>query len=260
MQELLITIVNQPVDVTLINLSKQFMHIGGAIGRDEQSDLILNDTTKTISKTHALIHFRDDHYYITDVSTNGVFLNKDTMPLGKGNHHLIADGDQFRMGEYVLRANFVALGQTVKSERNKNPSNTLTFDDDIDRLLTNDQDISDLLIETPKQASYEHFADEKTIDDILQSISHTEEFIDIDALQTSDEAELARLLGTEEVDAFDLPDAPIVIPEAPTFEHLPLSIEEYEQYCRDELHLTDHFYTSENLAAFFTHVKKLMPF
>ena len=56
---------------------------GGTIGRSADNDWVLPDPQRYVSAHHARVHFRDGHFYLQDVSTNGVFVNDDTEPLAK---------------------------------------------------------------------------------------------------------------------------------------------------------------------------------
>jgi type VI secretion system FHA domain protein len=82
-----------------------FHEQGGTIGRSLQNDWILPDPDRFISGRHATIDFRGGMYYLADVSTNGVFMNDEEEPIGKGNPRRLFDGDRMRMGdfEFVVR-------------------------------------------------------------------------------------------------------------------------------------------------------------
>ncbi len=75
---------------------------GGSIGRALDNDWALPDAHRFLSGHHARIHFRAGHYIVEDVSSNGVFVNEATKPLGKRGIHRLAAGDVLRMGEYRI--------------------------------------------------------------------------------------------------------------------------------------------------------------
>ena len=50
---------------------------GGTIGRSADNDWVLPDPLRYVSAHHARVQFRDGHFYLQDVSTNGVFVNDD---------------------------------------------------------------------------------------------------------------------------------------------------------------------------------------
>src|SRR5579859_6539303 len=56
---------------------------GGTIGRSADNDWVLPDPQRYVSAHHARIEYRGGHFYLEDVSTNGVFINDDERPLAK---------------------------------------------------------------------------------------------------------------------------------------------------------------------------------
>ncbi|AFU98087.1 type VI secretion system-associated FHA domain protein TagH [Simiduia agarivorans] len=101
--DLILTIIADPDGTNMINHTKVFTQSGGAIGRADKNDWILPDPGRIVSSQHAAISFKDAHYWLTDTSTNGLFLNDGTTPLGPGAPHKMVDGDIFAMGEYKVR-------------------------------------------------------------------------------------------------------------------------------------------------------------
>ena len=87
------------------NLQANFTLEGASavIGRSDANDWVLPDGDKILSSRHAELTLVMDKYYITDVSTNGVFINESTKPLGKGNRHALTTGEQIILGEYVIK-------------------------------------------------------------------------------------------------------------------------------------------------------------
>jgi type VI secretion system FHA domain protein len=88
---------------------------GGTIGRSADNDWVLPDPLRYVSAHHARVLFREGHYYLQDVSTNGVFVNDDMEPLAKrgSSGYRLASGDVLRMGEYHILA---ALEQSEVAE------------------------------------------------------------------------------------------------------------------------------------------------
>ena len=72
------------------------------IGRSKTCDWSLPDDKNFISTRHCQISFRDDAYYLKDVSTNGTILN------GAGSRmteeRKIENGDLFKIGQYEVMA------------------------------------------------------------------------------------------------------------------------------------------------------------
>jgi len=77
-----------------------FREDGGTIGRALENDWILPDPDRFISGKHATIDFQSGAYYLADVSSNGVYLNEEVEPLGKGNPRRLFHGDKMRMGDF----------------------------------------------------------------------------------------------------------------------------------------------------------------
>ncbi|MDH4126249.1 MAG: type VI secretion system-associated FHA domain protein TagH [Gammaproteobacteria bacterium] len=79
-----------------------FRNKGGTIGRSLQNDWILPDPDRFISGRHATIDFKGGAYYLADTSSNGVYINGDCEPLGKGNPRRLFNGDVIRLGDFVI--------------------------------------------------------------------------------------------------------------------------------------------------------------
>jgi type VI secretion system protein len=79
---------------------------GGTIGRSADNDWVLPDPSRYVSAHHARVLFREGHFYLQDVSTNGVYVNDDMEPLAKrgSSGYRLASGDVLRMGEYHIVA------------------------------------------------------------------------------------------------------------------------------------------------------------
>lgn len=73
---------------------------GGTIGRALENDWILPDPERFISGRHAAIDYQSGSYYLADTSSNGVYVNDEDEPLGKGNPRRLFDGDRLRMGSF----------------------------------------------------------------------------------------------------------------------------------------------------------------
>jgi type VI secretion system protein len=77
---------------------------GGSIGRSSENDWMLPDPLRYISAHHARVHFRDGHFYLEDLSTNGVFVNDRPEALSKlgSSGYQLKNGDVLRLGEYQI--------------------------------------------------------------------------------------------------------------------------------------------------------------
>src|SRR5215475_14068846 len=89
----------RPLDRELV---ARFQETGGSIGRGETNTLVLADPERFISRTHATIAFQAGGYLITDTGTkNPVVVNG--RPLGSGSQARLGDGDQIKIGDYILQ-------------------------------------------------------------------------------------------------------------------------------------------------------------
>jgi len=88
---------------------------GGSIGRSSENDWVLPDPLRYVSAHHARVNFRDGHFYLEDLSTNGVFVNDQPEPLGKlgSSGYRLKNGDVLRIGDYQI---VVALGSETIPE------------------------------------------------------------------------------------------------------------------------------------------------
>jgi type VI secretion system protein len=77
---------------------------GGSIGRSSDNDWVLPDPLRYVSAHHARIHFRDGHFYLEDLSTNGVFVNDQTEAVAKQGSSgcKLKNGDVLRIGDYQI--------------------------------------------------------------------------------------------------------------------------------------------------------------
>jgi type VI secretion system protein ImpI len=93
-------IVSEHEDMLEEDSTRVFGEDGGTIGRSLESDWILPDPQRYLSGKHATIDFQSGAYYLADVSTNGVYVNDEEEPLGKGNPRRLFSGDRLRMGDF----------------------------------------------------------------------------------------------------------------------------------------------------------------
>jgi len=91
---------------------------GGTIGRSADNDWVLPDPLRYVSAHHARVQFREGHYYLQDVSTNGVYVNDDMEPLAKrgSSGYRLSNGDVLRIGEYHIVAALEARRGTAHAE------------------------------------------------------------------------------------------------------------------------------------------------
>ena len=95
-------IVSEHRDIVGDDAVRVFREEGGTIGRSLQNDWILPDPDRYISGRHATIDFKGGIYYLVDTSSNGVYVNGDCEPIGKGNVRRLFDGDTLRLGDFEI--------------------------------------------------------------------------------------------------------------------------------------------------------------
>lgn len=76
------------------------------IGRNSHNDWAIPDPQRFLSGSHCRIHYEDGKHYITDTSTNGVFLNDSETRLQRDEVVSLNQGDKFRIGDYVFEVLF----------------------------------------------------------------------------------------------------------------------------------------------------------
>ena len=81
---------------------REFHGEGGTIGRSLNNDWILPDPDRYISGKHATIDCKGDTYYLADISTNGVYVNDENEPIGKGNPRRLFNGDRLHFGDFEI--------------------------------------------------------------------------------------------------------------------------------------------------------------
>lgn len=93
--------------------SHRFDETGGTIGRSPRNDWMLSDPDRYVSERHAQIRFRDGHFVLTDLSTNGTYINDDRRRIPKHASVPLKSGDRVTMGNLLLEA--TVLGARTRS-------------------------------------------------------------------------------------------------------------------------------------------------
>jgi type VI secretion system protein ImpI len=70
------------------------------IGRDQHLDWTLPDPSRFISGKHCEVHYRNNAYWLHDVSTNGTFLNGSDQRMR--TPHELKNGDRLVIGQYIV--------------------------------------------------------------------------------------------------------------------------------------------------------------
>ncbi|MGE4047689.1 MAG: type VI secretion system-associated FHA domain protein TagH [Acetobacteraceae bacterium] len=79
-----------------------------SLGRAADNDWMLPDPERHLSKRHCMFDERDGFWVVTDLSTNGTFLNEEADPIGHGQVRDLRDGDQLRLGAYAFALRITA--------------------------------------------------------------------------------------------------------------------------------------------------------
>jgi len=75
---------------------------GGTIGRGGDCTWVLVDPRNEVSSLHATIVQEAGRYCLVDESTNGVFVNGSSRPIGRGVKVALRHGDVLRIGQYEV--------------------------------------------------------------------------------------------------------------------------------------------------------------
>ncbi|WP_394203338.1 type VI secretion system-associated FHA domain protein TagH [Shewanella waksmanii] len=90
------------------------------LGRSQNNDWHLPDPEKVVSGVHARIDKQHDGFYLSDLSTNGLFVNRAVEALGKERQHKLVDGDLLTFGDYEVKVS--AIGADAASNETWNES------------------------------------------------------------------------------------------------------------------------------------------
>ncbi len=132
---LTLEIVSEHREIVGDDAVRVFRQKGGTIGRAFENDWILPDPDKYISGRHATIDVKGGAYFLADTSSNGVYVNDEIEPLGKGNPRRLFNGDKLRMGDFVFS---VSIDEGEDLELPEEPKPTVV-PDNIEQLVDEEQ-------------------------------------------------------------------------------------------------------------------------
>src|SRR5579864_9430842 len=75
---------------------------GGGFGRASDNDWVLPDPLRYLSAHHARVQFKNGSYLLLDTSTNGVYVNEGSAPIGRRGTYPLRHGDILRFGNYQV--------------------------------------------------------------------------------------------------------------------------------------------------------------
>lgn len=107
---------------------REFGESGGTIGRSVENDWVLVDPKRYLSARHATIDYKTGMYYLLDTSSNGVYVNDEVEPIGKGNTRRIFSGDSIRMGDFEFAISIdsgESIAVPLDSEVKEAPGNSM---------------------------------------------------------------------------------------------------------------------------------------
>ena len=189
-------IISEHRDIVGDDAVREFRSEGGTIGRSLNNDWILPDPDRFVSGKHATIDRKGGIYYLVDISTNGVYVNYEPKPIGKGNLRRLFNGDHLHMGDFEI---LVSIDEGEDLEMPDPPKPTVV-PDHIEQLVEEDR------IRTGMQLLDE---DEIIGDVVFETV-----------LFTSDED--AEPATAEAPDAPEEADLPVLQPEQP--EPVPVTV------------------------------------
>ena len=88
---------------------KVFDHQGGSIGRQEGNDWTLPDPDRFLSTRHATVSFENGTWRLTDVSTNGVYINDPEQAVSRDEPTALREGDHLFIGGYEILVQLIEV-------------------------------------------------------------------------------------------------------------------------------------------------------
>lgn len=137
-----ITIIYSPEGVRINQPSYTFPDEGGTLGRASNNFWTLEDPNKYMSSVHAKIEYQTGQYFLTDISTNGTFINGASEPVGNGNQVLLNEGDRFTISDYEFVAKLNNASVSMY------PFPTTDDNDSLASLINNSDPFSNALSDT----------------------------------------------------------------------------------------------------------------
>jgi type VI secretion system FHA domain protein len=202
-------IISEHRDIVGDDAVRVFREEGGSIGRSLQNDWILPDPDRYISGRHATIDFKGGIYYLVDTSSNGVYVNGDCEPVGKGNVRRLFNGDVLRFGDFEITVSIdhgesivVPLDETDPSiEENVAPlvaeeslaTGVQLLDEDE---LTGDEEFQSALFGAPADTGVVERAEQKVAEQSM------EDKIEVPQHSVPRELAEADLVATDLIDSF----------------------------------------------------------
>lgn len=113
---LTLRIISPQKDLLGADSTKVFSVHGGTIGRAPDNDWVLPDPDRYVSAHHAIIDYQGGGYFLTDTSSNGVYVNDSDQSVGSGAPLRLHDGDRLRLGRYRVTVSIVNVGRDATAD------------------------------------------------------------------------------------------------------------------------------------------------
>ena len=113
-----------PAGCNMEGQKHQFGTEGGSFGRAADNNWVLPDPSRYVSSRHGQISCDNNQFVLTDVSTNGIYLNDSVQPLGANNRSVLNNGDRLIFGDYQIQVTIekAANKSTVQSSLEESPT------------------------------------------------------------------------------------------------------------------------------------------
>ena len=137
--KMILEIIKVSPEYTVLQRTMQFDEGGGKIGRNNACKWVLEDHTKHISNFHAEVSFTKGTYYITDMSSNGIFFKNPYKKFIKNVAMPLIEGNILSIGMYDIAVKSIdgALMENPTSSMRDSvfiPDNTFTDNSGIEAL------------------------------------------------------------------------------------------------------------------------------
>ena len=96
------------------------------IGRAPDNDWVLPDPERKLSRHHCIVERRGSDFVLIDTSANGVFVDHDDDPLGRGRSLPLRDGSTLALGDYEI-----AIQIDCGASASKAPTMVSAFDEEL---------------------------------------------------------------------------------------------------------------------------------
>lgn len=197
MMNLVLEIVEAPA-VDIFQKSMRFDERGGKIGRSKTAKWTLNDPTKHISNFHAEVTFKEGQYFLTDISSNGMFFKTPYKKFVKGTPVALTQKSAVMIGDYTIAVKTLESDFTPKTSisSTQEPSSMgipdTFFVGDIDKEVfgviesssPEDKDIVSLLDNQSSQPSAENSTFLPELDNIMGTYEDEADIMLNDSLST----------------------------------------------------------------------------